>query len=58
MELFGDDRLDALLARCTGLSATVVAARMESAVMAFQAERAADDIAALVLRNTGRVSVH
>lgn len=56
VELFGDDRLDALLRACVGWSATMTAARIETGIMDFQAGRAADDIAAVVLRNTGRAA--
>ena len=49
-EFFGEERLRDLVAGCAGLSADAVAGRVEEAVMAFQENRARDDVAVLVLR--------
>jgi phosphoserine phosphatase RsbU/P len=49
-ELFGDERLDAVVAGCRGLDAAAVAARIETAVLDFSAGRPRDDIALVVVR--------
>lgn len=47
---FGQDRLEQELARCVGKSAQEIADHLETAVAAFQVERAHDDMAILVIR--------
>ena len=49
-EQFGFDRLQALLATCTGRSADGIARRLELAVLDHQGEKIPDDVAILVLR--------
>lgn len=52
VELFGDARLHASLRAAGGQSATVIAARIETAVLDFQAGETADDLALVVLLAT------
>jgi PAS domain S-box-containing protein len=47
---FGEERLMSLLRCCTGLDASSIAGRIESAVLDFQENDSRDDIAVLVLR--------
>lgn len=49
-ELFGMERLEALLAECSGLGAQAIATRIEQAVLEFQQGIPRDDIAILVLQ--------
>ena len=49
-DLYGEERLAALLRSCAGLTAQALLKRVESDVMAFQSNDPADDIAILVLR--------
>lgn len=53
-EFFGDERLRALCARCTGLSAEEMAGRITGEVRAFQDGSPRDDIAVLVLEAARR----
>ncbi|MGN6331451.1 MAG: PP2C family protein-serine/threonine phosphatase [Motilibacteraceae bacterium] len=53
IELFGEDRLRALLAAAGGAPAADIAERIEAGVLDFQAGQPADDLAVLVLRATG-----
>ncbi len=50
LELFGFERLAALLERATNADAATLVARVEHAVLDFQAGRARDDIAVLAVR--------
>ena len=52
---FGEERLVALLQQCEGLGADEIAAKLEKAVLAFQAGEPRDDLALLVLRVVGPV---
>ena len=47
---FGEDRLLCLLGSCSGLDASTIAGRIESAVLDFQENGSRDDVAILVLR--------
>lgn len=51
-ELFGEERLAALLGTCAGLDAAAIAERVDQAVMEFQDGNPRDDIAILVLQVT------
>lgn len=52
LELFGDTRLRSVLSSARGMNAAGIAARLEGAVLDFQAGTAADDLALVVLRAT------
>lgn len=54
---YGEDRLDALLARCTGRSAGSIAGLITDEVLQFQAGTPRDDLAVLVLQATEQVPV-
>ena len=56
-EFFGEERLMALLRDLSGMAADEIAAGVEREVMAFQDDRARDDIALLVLRVSSGASV-
>jgi len=47
---FGEERLLCLLGSCSGLDASTIAGRIESAVLDFQENGSRDDVAILVLR--------
>jgi serine phosphatase RsbU (regulator of sigma subunit) len=49
-DLFGRERLEAVIASCAGLSADAIATRIEDAVTSFAANGLRDDIALLVVR--------
>jgi sigma-B regulation protein RsbU (phosphoserine phosphatase) len=49
-EFFGEERLEALIRACAGLSARRIAERIEGEVMGFQRGDPRDDVALLVLR--------
>ncbi len=49
-ELFGEERLAALLGTCAGMDASAIAKRLDRAVMDFQEGNLRDDIAILVLQ--------
>jgi serine phosphatase RsbU (regulator of sigma subunit) len=49
-ELFGEERLMALLRSSVALDASSIASRIEDAVLNFQEQAPRDDIAVLVLR--------
>ncbi|HEY2814093.1 MAG TPA: SpoIIE family protein phosphatase [Acidimicrobiales bacterium] len=49
-EQFGDERLQATLARCAGLDAAAIGEAIEAAVLAFGGAEPSDDLAILVLR--------
>ncbi|TQN42292.1 PAS domain S-box-containing protein [Blastococcus colisei] len=53
LELFGEDRLRALLAAVPGAGAADIAGRVETSVLDFQSGHLADDLAVLSLRATG-----
>ena len=53
VEQFGEERLRSVLASASGAGAAEIAARVETAVLDFQADHLADDLAVLVLRATG-----
>ncbi|RFU23213.1 PP2C family protein-serine/threonine phosphatase [Geodermatophilus marinus] len=53
IEMFGEDRLRALLATAGAASAADIAERIQAGVLDFQAGQPADDVAVLVLRATG-----
>ena len=50
VELFGDERLAAVLTGCRGLDAAAIASRLETSVLDFSAGRPRDDIAIVVVR--------
>jgi serine phosphatase RsbU (regulator of sigma subunit) len=53
VEQFGEERLRSVLSSARGAGAAEIAARVETAVLDFQAGHLADDLAVLVLRATG-----
>jgi sigma-B regulation protein RsbU (phosphoserine phosphatase) len=53
LELFGEERLQSLLASARGADATDIARRVETSVLQFQSGQLADDLAVLTLRATG-----
>lgn len=54
---YGEERLDSLLAGCSGSSATAVADLITDDVLQFQAGTPRDDVAVLVVRATEHVAV-
>jgi sigma-B regulation protein RsbU (phosphoserine phosphatase) len=55
-ELYGQDRLDALMRRAAGYDADEIASRLDDALRAFEHGHQRDDVAVLVLRCAPRPS--